>query len=120
MKNINNDEMVRSCRASALRDATMNMIQEGVQTWLRGGKNGDVPVQLDMWEMVTTDAFNLGEVIALIEQNEVSRAFERAGELDTAVRDEIPKDVWNWMALVRQEEHNEHWARLDDGQKYNL
>ena len=76
----------------------MNMIEDGVKTWLRGGK-----VQLDMWEMVTTDAYDLGCVISLIDQKLVGEAFEKACELDTAVRDVIPKGVWNWMSLVRQE-----------------
>lgn len=120
MKNIKNDKLIRSCRASALRDATMNYIEGGVKTWLRGGKDGDVPVDLDMWDMTIKDAYDLGCVIALIEENKVSEAFEKASDLDTAVRDEIPKDVWNWMSLVRQEEHTEHWAQLDDGAKYNL
>jgi hypothetical protein len=110
MKNIVNDEKIRSCRVSALRDATMNMIQEGVEAWLRGGKDGDIPIQLDMWDMTIKDAYDLGCVIALIEENKVSQAFEKASDLDTAVRDVIPVDVWNWMSLVKQEEHEEHWA----------
>ena len=114
MKNVKNDKLTRSCRASALRDATINYIEDGVKTWLRSET-----VELDMWDVTVKDAYDLGCVIALIEQDQISEAFEKAGELDTLVRDVIPRDVWNWMALVRQEEHNEHWAQLDDGQKYN-
>jgi len=104
MKNVKNNKHIRAVHISALRNATMAMIEDGVKTWLRGGENGDVPVQLDMWEMVTTDAYDLGCVISLIDQKLVGEAFERACELDTAVRDVIPVGVWNWMSLVRQEE----------------
>jgi len=99
MKNVKNDRLTRSCRASALRDATMTYIEDGVKTWLRGEE-----VQLDMWDMTIKDAYGLGCVIALIEENKVGEAFEYAGDLDTAVRDVIPIGVWNWMSLVRQEE----------------
>ena len=111
-----NNKDVRKGHATALRDATMKYIEHGVKHWLREKQ------ALDMWEMTTTDAYDLGCVIALIEENEISQEFEKASDLDTAVRDEIPKDVWNWMAFVRQEQlaNKEHWARLDDGQKYNI
>ena len=122
MKNIKNDRLARSTRASALRDATMNYIEDGVKTWLRGGRDGEVPVNLEMWDVTVKDAYDLGCVIALIEENEISEAFEKACDLDTLVRDVVPRDVWNWMSLVRQEQlaNKEHWARLDDGQKYNI
>ena len=94
-----NNKLVRSCHASALRDSTMNMIEDGVKTWLRGEN-----VQLDMWDMTIKDAYGLGCIISLIEENKVGEAFEYAGDLDTAVRDVIPIGVWNWMSLVRQEE----------------
>ena len=97
-------EMIRQCRASELRDATMTYIEDGVKTWLRGGKDGDVPIDLGMWDVTIKDAYDLGCIIALIEENKVGEAFEKASDLDTLVRDEIPKDVWNWMAMVRQEE----------------
>jgi hypothetical protein len=35
---------------------------------------------------------------------DIEQAFKAACDLDTAVRDEIPRDVWNWMSFVAQEE----------------
>ena len=43
-----------------------------------------------------------------------------ACDLDTLVRDVFPRDVWNWMSFVAQEEKDEHWAKLDDGQTYRI
>jgi hypothetical protein len=51
---------------------------------------------------------------------DVEQAFMAACDLDTAVRDVFPRDVWNWMSFVSQEEKKEHWAKLDDGQKYKV
>jgi hypothetical protein len=99
MKNIKNNKHIRSVHTHALKAATMTYIDDGVKTWLRGEN-----VELDMWDMTIKDAYGLGCVIALIEENKVGEAFEYAGDLDTAVRDVIPVGVWNWMSLVRQEE----------------
>ena len=99
MKNVKNNKLTRSCRASYLRDCTLNYIAAGVKTWLRGEK-----VELDMWDVTVKDAYDLGCIIALIEENKVSEAFEKANDLDTLVRDVIPRDVWNWMSFVRQDE----------------
>ena len=38
--------------------------------------------------------------VNLIEEGEISLAFESASGLDTAVRDVIPTEVWNWMSNV--------------------
>jgi hypothetical protein len=34
---------------------------------------------------------------------DIEQAFMAACDLDTLVRDVFPRDVWNWMALTRQD-----------------
>jgi len=75
-----------------------NSIDEGCKHWLRNELN------VEMWEMTVNDADDLIGVVDLIEMDQISAAFEKANDLDTAVRDIIPTEVWNWMAMVRQEE----------------
>jgi hypothetical protein len=72
----------------------------------------------EMWDVTVSDTEDLICVHNLIEEGEISLAFESACNLDTAVRDVITKEVWNWMSMVHAD-HKEHWARLDDGAKYN-
>ena len=111
-------EMVRSHRASELKGATMKYIEDGVKTWLRGET-----VDLEMWAVTINDAEDLGKIMALIEQDNLTEAWNSVVELDTLVRDVIPSKVYDWLHSEaddrRQKEHDEHWARLDDGQKYN-
>ena len=106
------DKMTRQLRASELRDATVNYLEDGVKTWLRGGKDGDIPVDLEMWYVTVSDVADLGKIIALIEQDKLTEAWEAVIALDTLVRDVIPERTYDWL--------EEHWARLDDGQKYNI
>jgi hypothetical protein len=112
-------ELLLSCRASELRDATMAYIEDGVKTWLRGGKDGDVPIDLEMWDVTIKDAYDLGCIIALIEQDKLAEAWNSVVELDTLVRDVIPTNVYDWLHSEADDRKQEHWAQLDDGQKYN-
>ena len=68
--------------------------QSGAKHWL-GEK-----IDREMWEMYVTDTEDLICVHNLIEEGEIPLAFESASNLDTAVRDVIPKEVWNWMSTV--------------------
>ena len=109
-----NDKETRQRMTWLLRMDIAKNVNDGVRHWLRDSIN------LEMWELTVNDTDDLISVVDLIEKDEVSAAFEKASYLDTAVRDVIPKEVWNWMSFVRQDEHKEHWAQLDDGAKYNL
>ena len=113
---IKTDKDTRERMIWLLRMEIAKNVNDGVRNWLRDSIN------TEMWDLTISDTDDLLGVIDLIEENEVSAAFAKAGDLDTAVRDIIPKEVWNWMAFVRQEQekNKEHWARLDDGQKYNM
>ena len=77
-------------------DITKN-VNDGAKHWLRDGIN------LEMWEMTVNDTTDLLYVADHIENDNVSAAFEKASDLDTAVRDVIPTEVWNWMSTVRAE-----------------
>jgi len=72
-------------------------VNDGVRHWLRD------TINVEMWELTVNDTDDLIGVVDLIELNEISAAFERASYLDTAVRDVIPTEVWNWMSLTRQD-----------------
>ena len=81
-----------------LRMEITKNIKSGAKRWL-GEK-----IDREMWDMFVQDTDDLVCVHNLIEEGEISLAFESAGNLDTAVRDVIPTEVWNWMAMTRQEE----------------
>ena len=57
-------------------------------------------IDREMWDMTCSDTEDLICCHNLIKDNEVSLAFESASNLDTAVRDVIPAEVWNWMSTV--------------------
>ena len=89
-----NDKEVRERMIWLLRmDITKN-VNDGAKHWLRDGINHE------MWELTVNDTDDLVSVVDLIEKDDIGAAFERASYLDTAVRDVIPKEVWNWMAKV--------------------
>jgi len=114
--NEKNDKETRDRMIWLLRMDIAKNLNEGVKHWVKD------KLDVEMWNLTINDTNDLIGVIDLIQMNEVSAAFEKANLLDTAVRDVIPKEVWNWMAFVRQEQdkNTEHWARLDDGQKYSI
>tara|TARA_Y100000310_G_C20473814_1_gene711396 strand:+ start:102 stop:533 length:432 start_codon:yes stop_codon:yes gene_type:complete len=142
MKNAKTDYKTRKEMGQLLRDAIVEYINDGAKLWLR--KNQD----LHMWDVTIKDAEDLICIAGLIDSTsdesyaarqlecaqrpvntkgwtasagkDIEQAFMAACDLDTLVRDVFPRDVWNWMSFVAQEEKDEHWAKLDDGQKYNI
>ena len=75
-----------------LRMEIANNVTEGAKHWLRD------KIDLEMWNMTVADTNDLATVTDLIKHSTISEAFEKACSLDTAVRDVIPTEVWNWMA----------------------
>ena len=114
MNEVRTDKEYRFEMAQKIRDELMIYINDGAKHWL----NRSEP-DLDMWDMIINDAEDLRLVHTRIDRDEIPFAFNKACELDTAVRDVIPQDVWNWMEKVNADQ-KEHWARLDDGAKYNV
>ena len=104
--------------AEKLSASMTKYFNDGMKTWLL--KRSDT----EMYDVHLEDLEDLGMVLFfLANKNEelgVTLAFEKACELDTLVRDVIPKEVWNWMSKVHAWEKGEHWAKMDDGQKYNI
>ena len=86
--------------AQLIRDEMVVYIQEGAKNWLGGGSDGERPIMEDMWDMTINDAEDLRIVHTRIDRDEIPFAFNKACDLDTAVRDVIPTKVWNWMAKV--------------------
>ena len=66
----------------------------GAKNWL------GTSINREMWDMTTRDTEDLICIHNLIKEGEISLAFESASGLDTAVRDVIPTEVWNWMSNV--------------------
>ena len=77
----------------------MTYINDGAKNWL----NRSEP-DLEMWDVTLSDAEDLRIVHTEIDKDNIPYAFSHACDLDTAVRDVIPTEVWNWMSMVRQEE----------------
>ena len=67
---------------------------DGAKYWL--GEE----INRGMWMMYVSDTEDLICVHQLIKDNEIPLAFESASGLETAVRDVIPTEVWNWMSNV--------------------
>ena len=95
---IKTDKETRSRMEWLLRMQIANNVDEGVKHWLRK------EIDLTMWDMIVTDTDDLIGVAHLIDMDEIGAAFEKACLLDTAVRDIIPTEVWNWMSMVRAQE----------------
>ena len=77
-----------------LRREISKNIESGAKHWL--GQE----INRDMWNMFVQDTDDLVCVHNLIKDNEIALAFESASGLETAVRDVIPTEVWNWMSNV--------------------
>ena len=121
---VRTDYALRREMGQQLRDAIVEYINHGAKTWLGGGEDHTEPIQPDMWDMVKTDADDLVVIASLIDSRkdedynysqrrelnekdwdfsaakDVQQAFMAASDLDTAVRDVIPVEVWNWMSTV--------------------
>jgi hypothetical protein len=128
MINVKTDYKTRQEMGQELREAIVKYINHGAVTWLRKSPQPD----LGMWDMTVSDSDDLIAIAGLIEGRsdesysesnkesaqrpvntkgwtasagkDIEQAFKAACDLDTAVRDEIPRDVWNWMSFVAQEE----------------
>ena len=96
-----------------LRREIAENVVHGAKNWL------GTTIDREMWNMYVSDTEDLICIHSFIKEGKISPAFECASKLDTAARDVIPTEVWNWMSNVHAEE-KEHWAKLDDGQKYNV
>ena len=94
---IKTDKETRDRMCWLLRREIANYAVHGAKTWL-GSSIGTI--DREMWEMTTRDTEDLICVHNLIKDNEIALAFESASGLETAVRDEIPTEVWNWMSNV--------------------
>ena len=75
------------------REIAANAVH-GAKNWL------GTSINRELWEMTIKDTEDLICIHNLIKDNEISLAFESASGLETAVRDEIPTEVWNWMSNV--------------------
>lgn len=50
--------------------------------------------------LLATDRRDLKKLAALIEVGAIEKAVRHARSMDTAVREEVPRDVWEWMLTV--------------------
>ena len=81
--------------AQLIRDAMVDYIQIGARQSL-----GEGTPDVEQWDMIVNDADDLRIVHTRIDRDEIPFAFNKACDLDTAVRDVIPTKVWNWMSKV--------------------
>tara|TARA_R110000824_G_scaffold57582_1_gene156482 strand:- start:47 stop:352 length:306 start_codon:yes stop_codon:yes gene_type:complete len=95
MNEIRTDEEYRTQMADLIREEMVTYIQDGARLALGTGKP-----DLQHWDMIVNDADDLRIVHSRIDRDEIPFAFNKACDLDTAVRDVIPQKVWNWMAKV--------------------
>ena len=119
-KELRTDYQYRKVMASTIREATAVMVSEGAKHWI------GADYQEDMWKMIKTDADDLLIVANFIDidpgYHRIPQAYLHAANLDTAVRDVIDNDVWEWLKKVHkkyQKSDDDYWAQLDDGAKYN-
>ena len=92
---IEDSQEYRTHMAQLIRDELIVYIQEGAKTWLDRSEP-----DLHIWDTVLKDAEDLRIVHTRLERDEIPFAFNKACDLDTAVRDVIPTKVWNWMSRV--------------------
>ena len=95
MNEIRTDREYRAQMADMIRDAMVEYIQIGARRSL-----GEGTPDVEQWDMIVNDAEDLRIVHTRIDRDEIPFAFNKASDLDTAVRDVIPQKVWNWMAKV--------------------
>ena len=91
---IKTDKETRDRMCWLLRREIADYAVHGAKNWL------GTSINRELWEMTTTDIEDLICIHNLIKDNEISLAFESASGLETAARDEIPTEVWNWMSNV--------------------
>ena len=91
---IKTDKETRDRMCWLLRKEIADYAVHGAKNWL------GTSINRELWEMTIKDTEDLICIHNLIKDNEISLAFESASGLETAVRDEIPTEVWNWMSNV--------------------
>ena len=91
---IKTDKETTDRMAWLLRTEIAENAVHGAKNWL------GTTIDRKMWGMYVNDTEDLICVHNLIKEGNISIAFESASNLDTAVRDVIPTEVWNWMSNV--------------------
>ena len=91
---IKTDKETRDRMCWLLRREIAENAVHGAKNWL------GTSINRGMWMMYVSDTEDLICVHQLIKDNEIPLAFESASGLETAVRDVIPTEVWNWMSNV--------------------
>ena len=91
---IKTDKETTDRMAYLLRREIAENAAYGAKNWL------GLKVDRKMWDMYVSDTDDLLWIHYLIKEGNISLAFETASDLDTAVRDVIPTEVWNWMSNV--------------------
>ena len=91
MSMISEKDSETSARADELRTAMINYLEEGVKSWLRERQD------LQMWDMYCTDVHDLGVVLNYLEEGDFKKAWFEASMLETAPREEIPRQVWQYL-----------------------
>ena len=91
---IKTDKETRDRMCWLLRMEIGENVREASKSWLTH------KINREMWDMTCSDTEDLICCHNLIEEGEISLAFESASGLDSAVRDVIPTEVWNWMSNV--------------------
>ena len=111
---IKTDKETRDRMCWLLRREIADYAVHGAKNWL------GTSINREMWEMTTKDIEDLICIHNLIKDDEISLAFESASGLETAVRDEIPSEVWNWMSNVWSgiEESLEEEDNVEPGPTY--
>ena len=101
-----NEIEVRLEMAEKLSASMTKYFNDGVNNWLVKKQ------EYDMYDMYLKDLDDLGMVLFFLankdEELGTTVAFEKACELDTAVRDVIPTEVWNWMSKTHAWEKGEY------------
>ena len=91
---IKTDKETRDRMCWLLRMEIGKNVNEASKSWLTHR------IDRKMWDMTCSDTEDLICCHNLIEEGEISLAFESANGLDTAVRDVFPTEVWDWMKEV--------------------
>ena len=91
---IKTDKETTDRMAWLLRREIAENAVHGAKNWL------GTTIDRKMWDMYVSDTDDLIWIPGLIKEGEGPLAFESASNLDTAVRDVIPTEVWNWMSNV--------------------
>lgn len=90
-----NKKVVRE-HGKRLQKTAMEMFRKDVKFWLRG----EVKERYEMLRITASDVAALLEIGQLLIEGNTKKASHMAYGLDTAVRDEIPLSVYNFLSKV--------------------